>query len=281
VAEDIIVENAGRSGSGQRGEKRYGGRNFAELYAVFSAPQILKVLWGASEVGSIDVLFAQQERVENLSFVLGAKAWRAVDVDFSEGVVHVEPMPSSNLPRWQGRADLLGRALCQAIRSIVTSAEVSPDWSQRAQVKLAEMRTAYDTAAGPDVELVPDEYGQRLWTFAGGKANNLLARTLEGILGEKVTVDNLYVGFRGAAAASDVAIRQAIDQLRREGRPNHDDALRFAENCGRGRLSKFQPCLPQRLEAEYLAEVLTNEVEARAVFGREVDADGPDNPERV
>jgi ATP-dependent Lhr-like helicase len=274
LAQDILVENAGRYCLGERGEKRYGWRNFSELYAVFSAPQTLKVLWGASEIGSIDVLFAQQERVENLSFVLGAKAWRAVAVDFSEGVVRVEPMSSSALPRWQGRADLLSQALCQAMRSILASAEMSGDWSQRAQAKLAELRATHNVSVGSKCDPVADEYGQRLWTFAGGKANNLLARTLEGILGEKITVDNLYIGFRGTAAASDVAIRQAIDQLRREYRPNHDDALRFAKECGRGRLSKFQPCLSERLEMEYLAEVLTNEVDARAVLSENADTDG-------
>jgi hypothetical protein len=45
-------------------------------------------------------------------------------------------------------------------------------------------------------------------------------------------------------------------------RPNHEDAVRFAD----GRLSKFQPCLPERLEAEFLAEVLTNEDTAREVL---------------
>ena len=91
----------------------------------------------------------------------------------------------------------------------------------------------------------------------------LLARVLESIVGEKVTADNLYVGFRDGAAASEAAIRTALDELHTAGRPNHADAVRFAEGCARGRLSKFQPCLPERLEAELLAEVLTDEAGAR------------------
>ena len=100
----------------------------------------------------------------------------------------------------------------------------------------------------------------RLWNFAGARANNLLAKTLEGVLGEKVTSTNLSVGFREAAAQSEVVIRQAMGRLRAEGRPNRQDALAHAEGLERTRLSKFQPCLSSRLAAEYLADQLTDAV---------------------
>jgi ATP-dependent Lhr-like helicase len=263
LAENILAESGGRYSLGERGEKRYGWKNFAELYAVFSAPQILKVLWGATEIGSIDVTFAQQEKLENLSFVLGARPWRAVAIDFAQGIVRVEPIASGKLARWQGRGRLLGRDLCQAMLEIIVSDEVPPEWSRRAKDRLAELRTEYRDAGAGSSAIVADTYGLRLWTFGGGKANNLLAQCLEERLGEKLVVDNLYVAFRGQAAASEAAIREAIADLRREGRPNDADALRLAENCARGRLSKFQQCLPPRLEAAFLAEVLTDPPAAR------------------
>jgi hypothetical protein len=105
-----------------------------------------------------------------------------------------------------------------------------------------------------------------LWTFAGGRANNLLGRVLEGILGEKIALDNLYIGFREGAAESESAIRMALQELRSAARPTAEDALSLAESCARGRLSKFQPCLPATLEAEYLASILTNPEEARAAL---------------
>ncbi len=266
LAEGILAESGGRYALGDRGEKLYGWRNFAELYAVFSAPQHLRVLWGATEIGSIDVMFAQQEKLEDLSFVLGARPWRAIGIDFTQGVVRVEPIASGKLARWQGRSALLGRELCRAMRELVVSDEVAPEWSRRAQQKLAELRAGYRGAGAGSSALVPDQYGSRLWTFGGGKANNLLARALEEKLGGKVVVDNLYLGFRGDAARSDAAIRQALADLRRDARPDHGDALRLAESCARGRLTKFQPCLPPRLESELLAEVLTDDAAARAVL---------------
>ncbi len=268
LAENILAESGGRYSLGERGEKLYGWKNFAELYAVFSAPQILKVLWGVTEIGSIDVTFAQQERLENLSFVLGARPWRAVAIDFSQGIVRVEPIASSKLARWQGRSGLLGRDLCQAMLEIIISDDNPPEWSKRARDRLAELRTEYRDAGAGSTAIVPDTYGLRLWTFGGGQANNLLAQCLEEKLGEKVVVDNLYLGFRGQAASSEAAIRQAIADLRHDVRPNDADALRLAENCARGRLSKFQRCLPPRLESAFLAEILTDPQSARAAIAQ-------------
>ncbi|HYU16818.1 MAG TPA: hypothetical protein VEL05_12120, partial [Candidatus Acidoferrum sp.] len=138
--------------------------------------------------------------------------------------------------------------------------------SRRARERLNELRAEYTLSPESRIELAPDHLGYRLWTFAGGRANNLLGRVLESKLGERITLDNLYIGFRADAARSEVAIRQALDELRAEGRPNHADALRFAEACAKGRLSKFQPCLPPRLEAEYLADTLTDPEGARSIL---------------
>jgi ATP-dependent Lhr-like helicase len=155
---------------------------------------------------------------------------------------------------------------------LIVSDDVAPEWSRRAKDKLVELRAEYRDAGAGSSAIVPDMYGLRLWTFGGGKANNLLAQCLEERLGEKIVVDNLYVAFRGQAASSETAIREAIADLRREGRPNDADALRLAENCARGRLSKFQKCLPPRLESAFLAEVLTDPVTARAALA------GDNNP---
>jgi ATP-dependent Lhr-like helicase len=267
LAEDILFESGGRYALGARGEKLYGWRNFSELYAVFSTPQTLRVMFGAQEIGAIDALFAQGEPQGTLSFTLGAKAWRAVEVNWKESIVRVEPIASAALARWQGPPQLLGWDLCQAIRDVLASDTLDAEWSQRARIKLAELRAAHDLLADDGHALVADGHGLRLWTFAGGRANNLLGRVLEAKLGPKVVIDNQYIAFREQAGLSDAAIRKALTELREEQRPNRDDALRFAVSCARGRTSKFQPCLSDRLESEFLAEVLTDEDEARKALG--------------
>src|SRR5207244_1953341 len=46
LSEKILFASGGRYSLGERGEKLYGWRNFSELYAVFSTPQTLRVMFG-------------------------------------------------------------------------------------------------------------------------------------------------------------------------------------------------------------------------------------------
>lgn len=258
LGQEILFESAGRYSLGRRGEKLYGFRNFQELYVVFSTPITLRVVFGNQDIGTIEANFAQQEQLASLSFVLGARAWQAIEIDWKDALVRVEPIADAKLAKWQGKGELLGPDLCRAMREILTSDEPAPEWSQRARARLTEIRSGYDLDPDARLDLVQDAYGYRLYTFAGGRANNLLGRVLASKLGERVTLDNLYIGFREGAAKSEAAIRAALTEIRQESRPNQADALRFADSCARGRLSKFQPCLPARLEAEFLAEALTD-----------------------
>jgi ATP-dependent helicase Lhr and Lhr-like helicase len=264
LAEQILHQDGGRLSLGVRGEKLYGFRNFAELYAIFSTPRTLTVLWGTQEIGSIDAMFVEQEELGRLSFTLGARAWHAISIDWSHGAIHVEPAKDSGLARWHGRPNLLGEPLCRSMREVLVGDHEDRAWSQRARDRLRQARADHDflTPRGP--LLAPDSTGYRLWTFAGGRANNLLAKVLESIVGEKVTASNTAVRLKEDAAKSEVAIRMALDQLRTERRPSDADALRFAQFCARGRLSKFEPCMPETLLAHYFAATLTDPATARA-----------------
>ena len=242
---------------GERGRRLYGAKHFADLYAVFSTPTMLTVMHGPEAVGQIDAYFAHAEDLEHLTFTLAARMWRATHVDWPKAIIHVVPIEHAGLPRWQGQPILLGRDLCQSMLAILTSTDEPEHWSKRARQKMTELREqhAFLQPEGETLEQSPSGY--RLWTFAGGKSNNLLAKTLQSILGAKITNNNIYVSFSEDAGKSEVAIRQALDNLRVARRPNGDDALQFAASCARGTLSKFEPCLPDRLLNEYLAERLT------------------------
>ena len=93
---------------------------------------------------------------------------------------------------------------------------------------------------------------------SGRKANQLLGRVLENRLGPTVTSNDLTVSFREDTANSTVAIRDALAELARAGRPTAEDALRSVAETARGWLSKFQPCLPADLEAKYVASSSTD-----------------------
>ncbi len=268
LAEDILHLDGGRLGLGDRGEKLYGFRNFAELYAVFQTPRVFIVLWGTQEIGTVDTYFIEGAEPGRLHFTLGAKTWIAMDIDWKNAIVRVEPAKDAAETRWQGSPVLLGYDLCQAIKQIYTSDDFDTSWSKRTVQRMLQIREEYSFLSDDGIDLVPEKNSFRLWTFAGGRANSLLARTLESILGEKTTSDNFSIGFKENAAESAVAIRKAVDLLKNEQRPNQEDAVRFAESCTRGRLSKFQHCLPDRLESIYLAEVLTDPEISRRILER-------------
>lgn len=255
--EDILAVAAGRYSLGERGRKLYGAKHFAELYAVFSSPRTLTVMHGPEAVGQIDAFFAHAEDLERLSFTLAARTWRATHINWPKAILHVEPVEHAGLPRWHGQPLLLGRDLCQAIRAILTATDEPETWSQRARAKMKELREQHAFLGSEGEVLEESANGYRLWTFAGGKRNNLLAKTLQHRLGAKVTNNNIYLGFSEGAGKSEVAIREALDELRTAGRPNEQDALQFAASCSRGTLSKFEPCLPDRLLNAYMAERLT------------------------
>jgi hypothetical protein len=83
-------------------------------------------------------------------------------------------------------------------------------------------------------------------------------------------VDDLYVAFRGQAAASEIAIREALAAP--GGSPEPTPTRSASPRTARVGLSKVQKCLPPRLESAFLAEVLTDPGVARAAIA----SDSPD-----
>ncbi len=250
LGRDILAETDGLYWLGNEGERRYGRRNFSELYAVFSTPRIVEVRWGTREIGTVDGQFLStlQENNDRSAFTLGGRPWKVLNVDWRRGVCAVEPAENAQAARWPGRPKFLSFELCQAMRRVLVAEEPDPSWSRRAREALAELRAEYNflhDAPAPLMALPND--GMRWWTFAGGRANTLLARMLETELGGRCVVRNTSIDLLGDAGLSPVAIRQTIRQFAATGRPNEQDARRYADGAVRTRVSKFEECLPEHL----------------------------------
>ena len=130
----------------------------------------------------------------------------------------MEPSDDAASARWQGGPHLLGQKLCAAMREVLApegeDQAVDPSWSQRARTRMKEVREEHADIPQDGLYLRREPGGYRLWTFAGGRANNLLSKVMESELGEKVTSSNLYLRFKGDAAKSEAGIRSTIDKLR-------------------------------------------------------------------
>lgn len=265
LARGILADHGGKLWLGPEGEKRYGRRNFGELYAVFSTPRMIEVRWGSREIGTVDADFLEaiQEEPGRSAFTLAGQPWQVLGIDWAAGVCAVAPAQDARSARWSGRPGYLRYEHCQAMRSILTGERVDPAWSRRAQNVLGRMREEHGFLKD---ELSPMiDAGEEItwWTFAGGKANGLLARMIEAEFQGKCTVRNVSITCKEEAGKSRGALEAFVRRLAVEGRPGREDARQHAEGAARGRVSKFEACLTERLLQDLLAETVVDAEGAR------------------
>ncbi len=268
LASEILSDQDGALWLGLEGERRYGRRNFAELYAVFSSPRHVTVQWGTREVGTVhaDFLESLDTDMRRGAFSLGGRAWEVVRIDWSKGICEVTPVESAPSARWSGTPTFLGYSLVQAMREVLVSDDIDPWWSRRATEVLTRLRDGKRFLRDEPSPITDEGDGLTWWTYAGGRANLLLARLLEEELGGRCVVRNTSISCKEGAGQSLLALRDAIRRLASAGRPWPEDALRLAGVCaGRTRLSKFQPCLPEGLLEELLTGAVDREGAASAL----------------
>jgi ATP-dependent Lhr-like helicase len=157
------------------------------------------------------------------------------------------------------------------MREVLVQEGHDQGWSQRARSLIDELRGEHaflrDAADDGPAPMV-DEGNEAItwWTFAGGSANLLLARMIEAELGGKCVSRNTSITCKEAAGKSLGALGELCDKLAAEQRPDNADARRCADSAtGRGRVSKFVPCLPEEALTAYLAERMMDVEGARAV----------------
>jgi ATP-dependent Lhr-like helicase len=255
VEREILYEADGLLSLGQRGERLYGRKNFFELCSVFSSPPILRVQNRRDEVGYVSALFVQGHdgRDGPLCFRLGGRAWQAVRVDWTKGTIEVRPTDRGQVPSWLGMSGVLSYPLCQAMMRALMEPGPETAWlTPVASRTLADLRLGYDGMLEEGAASLED-HGEnvQLHTFAGGGINRLLAAGLESLTGDKWVVGNLALKSK---VAGIVKARDAVRQLREL--DWEAVATARAHEVARGRISKFQPCLPQHAEDRLLAERL-------------------------
>ncbi len=255
LSRDILYEADGVLSLGARGEQLYGRKNFFELYAVFTAPPMMRVRHGRDEVGFVQSLFvAMHDRSEGpLCFRLAGRAWEVVATEWSRGVLRVRPAKGGRVPTWRGLPGRLSRQLCQAMMEVLSSPGEESRWlTHGAAQELAALRAGYaglladGTApleAGPD--------GIQWHTFAGGAVNRLLGAGLEAKTGDRWVAGNLSLRSQDIGLA---AAREGIRGLREL--DWESVAMSAVHGMTRGMVSKFQPCLPGAAEDSFLVERL-------------------------
>jgi ATP-dependent helicase Lhr and Lhr-like helicase len=249
---------SGRLVLGPKAERRFGRKNFMELFAVFSSPQTYTVQTATGqELGSLTQAFVDR-LVDNVSsFLLAGRSWFVVRVQHDDRRVVVEPSPRGRQPTWGGfLPQFLSFAVCRQIEQALLNDDPVPYLDAQAARILADHReTMRPILDAGGLELGPDEI--RWWTYAGGRINGTLRHALEALGATwKVVTDNFLIRIRGQGLDQG-QFQQALARMR-EVEFWEDATLwaRVAQSLPGYRLSKFQPLMPPWVEREVVGSYL-------------------------
>jgi ATP-dependent Lhr-like helicase len=217
-----LDQDSGMLFVGPTAERRFGSKHFLELLSVFtSAPEFI-ILNGREEIGSVDPM-ALTRRVEGPRILsLAGRSWVVTHTDWKRRRAFVEPTELRGDSRWSGFGSPLSFAVTNAMRRVLLDARIdNVDLSKRAIARLAGERTSQAPTVHPEASVVVARGGRevRLWTWAGARANALVAAALSsvepGLVGDQARFDNRSIRLADDTTAPIVAkaLRQAADKF--------------------------------------------------------------------
>lgn len=257
--EDFLFESGGLLSMGTKAEKRFGRKNFLELYAVFSSPVLYRVVTQAKrDVGSLEQDFVDRLVEQMSSFLLGGRAWTVDRVSHEEREIVVREAPGGVKPSWGGFIPAhLGFEVCQGMKRVLTETTrylyVDEPGMRHIQTKRDELGELLGRA-GHAVQL--DGGLAHWWTFAGGRVNHTLKYAFEVIEGWKVVADNFQLRIEGDGIGHE-SVRRAIGKMASPGFWDAPETRRAVlAKLPEYRLSKFQDCLPELFALEVIENYL-------------------------
>jgi ATP-dependent helicase Lhr and Lhr-like helicase len=257
IKEDFLFQASGLLSMGDKAEKVFGRKNFMEIYAVFSSPQLYKVQTPTGyTIGSLKQLFVDKLVADISSFLLSGKAWIVKHINHQERTVLVTPAPRGKKPSWGGFApQILSFKLCQQIAEILKSSENIPYIDNKTTPALDEYRFELQSLINSSETNIQIETARaQWWTFAGGQINHTLKYGLQFHHDWKITSDNFKLKIEGdsvGAATLSLAITKISEATFWE---NSNTQNFILSQLPEYRLSKFQRALP----AFYSLEIISN-----------------------
>ncbi|HEY9770527.1 MAG TPA: helicase-related protein [Coleofasciculaceae cyanobacterium] len=257
VRENFLFLSQGLLSIADKTEKTFGRRNFREIYAVFSSPQLYKVATETDYViGSLEQNFVDKLVEEMSSFLLSGKAWIVNYINHQDRTVKVIPAPRGKQPTWGGFIpQLLSFEVCQQIQELLVKRDRIPYIDEKSQLSLNEWRKELSPVldcAGINISIE----GERVlwWTFAGGQINHTLKYGIQVQKDWKIVADNFKLKIEGSGLTPQT-LQQTIVYLSTKDFWQDASTKSFIKaNLPNYRLSKFQSALP----ANYSLEIVEN-----------------------
>ena len=270
VEQGYLFAEGGRLAMGELAERVYGRKNFMELYAVFSTPQLYSVAtMSGRELGSLQQSFVDRLVEDASCFLLGGKPWLVELVNHKERRVRVIPAPRGRKPSWGGYLPVfLGREVCEKVRDVLIADRNYGYLHTGAAEVLDAKRDDLGATLRSGVRVRADAGETWWWTFAGGRINQTLKHALKAIGCEKVVADNFAVRWTNTSGGRGGERFDPLAELRDPAVWNDELRRQVEASLPEYRLSKFQRALPDRAQREMLAGYLLDwEGAARAVHG--------------
>ena len=171
----------------------------------------MAVRHGNVDLGSIDPLSIESQRTAVPVILLGGRSWRVLDVDWPGRVASVEPAAEQGRSRWAGSARALNAELAQAIEQVLVTGDSGVTLSRRAGAALAGLRQDMPFLDGETLPVVASGDEVRIWTFAGGRANVMLAAGLSSQRLRVRTADNFSIAIATSDANEVIWALQAVE----------------------------------------------------------------------
>ena len=230
-----------------------------------AAAHVVQQVWRAARDKGAQQIAARRAEVEErhrvllearadagTRFRLSGRSWKVERIDWSRGQVWVAPSERGRIPSWTGLPALLPAELTAEMMAILASESDLPWLDAPGAAQMAGLREAYSGLLDPGTApLEGTSAGVQWHTFAGGAVNRLLAAGLKQVTGDRWTPGNLSL------KTKDLDVAGALRSVRRLEEVDWDAAaLVAAQAMARGRISKFQPCLPEDMEQALLVRKL-------------------------
>ena len=259
IGKDFLYHSGGLLSLGDKAESTFGRKNFMELYAVFTSPQLYTVKTEAGHtLGTLEQLFVDKLVEEMSSFLLSGRAWTVRQVNHKDRTVRVAPAPRGKRPSWGGFIpQILGFELCQKVEQLLVNNDDVPYIDHASRIALQEMRQDLGALLGRNGYSIQMEPERALWwTFAGGQINHTLKYGIELQSDLKVVADNFLLKIEGPGL-NFKSIEKIIGQMARlEFWKDRKTQERIFQKLPEYRLSKFQLALPDKYALEMIASFL-------------------------
>ena len=202
----LLVEDSSIVAMGPVGEQEYGRRNFMDVTSLFLTEPLLAVRWGQRELGSVDpssLARATTRARRSCSAAAPGASATSTGTDGSSGSSR-STSPAGHDGRRRGRAVV---DVCQAIRHVLCGDDrlaEAPDIA--ATAKFAQLREEYDLGDPDRNDACPRRCAVTVAVvdIRRRAREQALAHALDEAGVATMAVDDLSIGLRTRAAASDV-----------------------------------------------------------------------------